>query len=167
MGQISNGAFYVHNDGFTILQHESKGLELLHTLLHDKKVNNKSSKGELITVKSHAYRVQFLQANAKAQIIPDKPIPSYNNYFTGDDPSKWAEYCRIFQGITIKNIYPNIDVRYYSDKGAMKYDIIVHPGGNVADIALKYEGADNLNNKVFRSGVIFKTMPSWLSDLVA
>ena len=80
-------------------------------------------------------------------IIADKPIFTYNNYFTGTDPSKWAANCKIYQAVTIYNIYPNVDVRYYSDNGRIKYDIIVHPGGNVADIALRYDGVDELKIK--------------------
>ncbi|HEX9511984.1 MAG TPA: PKD domain-containing protein [Puia sp.] len=100
-----------------------------------------------VLIHSHAYSVSFLGASEGVTIIPDKPLPSYNNYFIGHDPSKWASNCRIFQGVTYKNIYPNIDVRYYSDKGQLKYDIIVHPGGDVDQIALRYEGADKLSTK--------------------
>ncbi|HTI09449.1 MAG TPA: PKD domain-containing protein [Puia sp.] len=100
-----------------------------------------------ILIHSHAYTVTFLGANPEVVVIPDKSLPSYNNYFIGHDPSKWASHCRIFQGVTYKNIYPNIDVRYYSDKGQLKYDIIVHPGGDVNQIALRYEGADKLSTK--------------------
>ena len=25
--------------------------------------------------------------------------------------------CQIYQGITLKNVYPNIDVRYYTNNG--------------------------------------------------
>ncbi|GAC1705724.1 MAG: hypothetical protein NVS9B7_12250 [Flavisolibacter sp.] len=44
-------------------------------------------------------------------------------------------------------MYPNIDVRYFSEKGILKYDLIVKPGGRVTDIALKYDGIDELRIK--------------------
>lgn len=100
-----------------------------------------------VLVHSHAYAVSFVGSNPDVTVIPDKPLPSYNNYFIGHDPSKWASHCRIFQGVTYKNIYPNIDVRYYSDRGQLKYDIIVHPGGDVEQIAMRYEGATKLGTK--------------------
>ena len=91
--------------------------------------------------------VKFLNAQ-NPQILPDKPIPSINNYFIGNDKSKWASGCRIFQGITYKNVYPGIDVRYYSDGGSnLKYDFIVHPGADVNNIAMKYTGANKLSVK--------------------
>ena len=35
--------------------------------------------------------------------------------------------CRIYQAITLKDVYPNVDVRYYTDNGMLKYDIIANP----------------------------------------
>ena len=55
--------------------------------------------------------------------------------------------CQIYQAITLKNVYPNVDVRYYTDNGFLKYDIIVKPGGDVSKIALKYNGVDKLQVK--------------------
>ena len=81
------------------------------------------------------------------RLIPDKPIPTYNNYFIGNNPSKWAADCKIYQGITIKEVYPGVDVRYYTDRGTLKYDILVQPGGDPSRIALKYDGVDKVQVK--------------------
>ncbi|HLZ87075.1 MAG TPA: PKD domain-containing protein, partial [Puia sp.] len=96
-------------------------------------------------LRAHAYRVSFADANEDVTIVPDKILPGYNNYFIGNDPSKWGSNCRVFQGVTYQNLYPNIDVRYYTNEGQLKYDIIVHPGGDVRRIRMRYEGADRLS----------------------
>jgi len=100
---------------------------------------------------SHAYRVSFENANDAVQIVPDKALDSYNNYFIGDKKN-WAPQCRLFQGIWYRNMYDGIDVHYYSDRGFVKYDIIVHPGADPSKIVLTYEGQDKLSirkNKVY------------------
>ena len=100
-------------------------------------------------VRAHSYSVEFLNAQP-AEIIADKPIPTVNNYFIGNDKSKWASDCKIYQAVTYQNVYPKIDVRYYVDGGSnLKYDFIVHPGGDVGNIAMKYTGADKItiNNR--------------------
>ena len=53
----------------------------------------------------------------------------------------------IYQAITLKDVYPNVDVRYYTYNGMLKYDIIAKPGADISKIALKYEGADKLQVK--------------------
>ncbi|HEY4334354.1 MAG TPA: PKD domain-containing protein, partial [Puia sp.] len=98
-------------------------------------------------LRAHAYRVSFADASDGVTILADKALPGYNNYFIGNDPSKWAGDCRVFQGVTYKNLYPNIDIRYYTNEGQLKYDIIVHPGGDYRRIRMKYEGADRLSVK--------------------
>jgi gliding motility-associated-like protein len=147
MGELSNGAFFIEQDGYTVLQYNAEDLERLHQATHNKKVDTAYLEDRDVTLRSHAYKVNFIGANPKAQLIADKPLFTYNNYITGSDPSKWFFNCTIFQAITVKDIYPNIDLRYYSDNGSMKYDIIVHPGGDASKIAMKYDGASEMKIK--------------------
>lgn len=96
---------------------------------------------------SHAYQVHFLNANEHAQVIPEKPLPGKVNYLIGRDSTQWASGCASYQAITYKNIYPNIDIRYYTASGVLKYDLIVHPGGDISNVAMYYEGANGLRVK--------------------
>ena len=90
---------------------------------------------------SHLYQVEFLNSSEQVEITGDKTLDTYNNYFIGNDSSKWRSNCKIYQAIVYKNIYPNIDLRYYTDNEQLKYDLVVHPGGNPDNIVLKYKGA--------------------------
>jgi gliding motility-associated-like protein len=147
MGQLSNGAFFVEQNGYTVLQHNSQDWEKLHQATHNKVVDGKPLQDVDITVHSHSYKVNFVGSNPKAQVVADKPLYTYNNYIIGNDPSKWFFNCSIYQAIIVKDVYPNVDVRYYSDKGLMKYDIIVRPGGDVSRIAMKYDGVNEIKLK--------------------
>ncbi|MFT3825253.1 MAG: PKD domain-containing protein [Chitinophagaceae bacterium] len=171
-GEFPTGAFFLEQKGFSVLQYSGDDLWALHQLRHSGNIpagNTSSKKGATkvnghtvvdntgggsggsnsnsFIVHSHMYRVTFDGASDNASILPDKVVPSYNNYIIGNDPSKWASHVPLFQAVTYKNIYPNIDLRYYSEGGRLKYDIIVNPGGDVNQIAMKYEGADKLSVK--------------------
>ena len=148
--EIQNGSFFLNRSGFTVLQHNAKDMEALTDQMHGHNSNTETVQHALpnnnpITIHSNALKVNFVKAPGSVQLFPDKALPTYNNYFIGNDSSKWRGNCKIFQGVTYKNMYPNIDVRYYTDQGTLKYDLIVNPGGNVNDIALRYEGADKLS----------------------
>jgi len=93
---------------------------------------------------AHFYQVEFLNSSEQVEIQGDKALDSYNNYFIGNDPSKWASRCKIYQAVIYKNIYPNIDLRYHTENDHLKYDLIIHPGGNPDDIRMLYRGADKL-----------------------
>ena len=143
MSHAGNGSFFLEKNGFTVVQHDEADMSLVHDKLH-KSINLKTVNN--FDIRSNAYNVRFLNANPNPQIIPDKAEPTINNYFIGNDPKKWATNCKIYLGVTYKEVYPGIDVRYYSDGASrLKYDIIVHPGGDVKKIALKYDGVQKLN----------------------
>ena len=59
-------------------------------------------------VRSHSYSVEFLNAQTSLKLFLIKPIPTVNNYFIGNDKSKWASDCKIYQGVTFKNFIPEL-----------------------------------------------------------
>ena len=152
-GEVNAGAVFVRSTGFTILQHNQQDYAALQSMTHGH--NNHRPPGTIISarsdnrfvLRSHSYNIDFVGASPAMQVIPDKVIPTYNNYFLGSDPSQWASGCRIYQALTLKDVYPNVDVRYYTYNGMLKYDIIAKPGADISKIALKYEGADKLQVK--------------------
>ncbi|MDB5247998.1 MAG: hypothetical protein JWQ40_2392 [Segetibacter sp.] len=178
-GLINNGAFFLKQKGFRVLQSKAEDLEQMadyfHGVSHSTKQRNagasqrstkipdvhgghannggQGNKND-ITVRSHAYDVEFVNAGTPL-IIPDKPLSTYNNYFIGNDRSQWKAECRIFQAITYQNVYPGIDVRYYTNDGKLKYDIIVHPGADLSPLAMKYEGVEGL--RVVNEQLVIKT----------
>ena len=75
------------------------------------------------------------------------------NYFIGND-----HYSGIpaFQEIYYYNLYPHIDLRYYMTEQGLKYEFIVNPGGNPAQITIQVNGAvitDISDNNVFLSPI--------------
>lgn len=169
-GELPNGALFLEKTGFSVLLYNSDDLTAMTDAHHGKTSGTASYSGGAKTaavsavagqgtavgerpaggagkpalLRAHAYRVNFTDANADVEIVPDKPLPGYNNYLIGPDTSTWGRNCRVFQGVTYKNIYPNIDVRYYTNDGQLKYDIVVHPGGDINRVRMQYTGADKL-----------------------
>jgi len=147
-GDISNGNFFIREGGFTVVQHNPIDFGMLARFLHGQNAEGKSVKPtDKMVLRSHAWHVDFIGASPNVKTVPEKAISTYNNYFYGNDPSKWASHCNIYQALTFKEVYPNVDVRYYTNNGFLKYDIIVKPGGDVAKIALRYDGVDKLQVK--------------------
>lgn len=145
-GDFSTGSFFLEDNGFTVLLHNVADLKNVSDQMHGHNPNP-ATVGAPLVLNSYAYKVKFLGGSSLARDIPDKIQPYHNNYFIGKDRSKWAADCKIAQAVSYTKIYPNIDVRYYSDAGQMKYDIIVHPGGNINSIAMQYAGVDKLEVK--------------------
>jgi hypothetical protein len=78
----------------------------------------------------------------------------YYNYFIGNDHSKHATYVGRYKEVLVKDIYPDIDVRYYFDRRRLRYDYIVHAGADPSRIVFTTEGSektyiDSQGNLVF------------------
>ena len=145
-----NSSFFLNQDGYTVLmQHPGdfdRMAEYLHGHSHDTSAVRAYRRPERApVVRAHAYRVKFKGANFNTQVVREKTVAGYENYFIGSDPSKWAAECRSYQAVTYKNIYPGIDLRYYVQDEQLKYDLIVYPGADLSRIQLAYEGAAGLS----------------------
>ncbi|MES2429512.1 MAG: PKD domain-containing protein [Bacteroidota bacterium] len=154
---IQSGAFFMEKNGFTVLLNHPDDIQKFSEQIHGHSHNdvkkgesprkNLMKFGDPVTIRSHAYKAIFVGASNNVQILPEKILPTYDNYYIGNDKTKWQSDCKSYQAVVYKNIYPNIDVRYYTDAGTLKYDIIVNPGGNVNDIAMQYQGVEMLSIK--------------------
>ena len=102
------------------------------------------AKNDPFLLHMHSYRVSFVGANDDVSILPDKAVPSYNNYLIGDKKN-WATHCKIYQGILYQNMYKGIDVHYFTDAGTLKYDIVIHPGADPGQVVLQYDGQTKLS----------------------
>lgn len=147
-GDFNTGAIFLEKKGFTILMHKPEDVVKLGEFTHGgQQQPTKENPAKDFIFHSFAYNVTFLGVTENPVLVPDKPLLTYNNYFIGNDKSKWAGDCKIYNAVTYKNIYPNIDVRYYTTNDKLKYDFIIHPGGNPAAIALRYDGVTSLSVK--------------------
>ena len=161
--QTVAGAFALQNNGYRVLVHNPQDLAALNT--HPREKNYASTIPENFdgVLHSHAYEVKFLNANPNPTIVPEKIQSSYNNYFIGNDSTKWASGCKIYKAVVYKEVYPGIDIRYYTNEAQLKYDIIVHPGGDVSKIALYIDGADGI--KIKNRALEIKTNVTTVSEL--
>lgn len=163
---MGGSAFFLQKNGYKVLLNNKEDLKELSEIIsghsHDgKKIANKTPSAQKI-VRSFAYEVSFEGANPNPEIIPEKPLSTFNNYFVGSNPANWASNVNIYTAIVYKDIYPNIDVRYYTDNGFLKYDLIVHPGANLRKIALKFKGISGLGLR--KGDLVVKTTLGEISE---
>ncbi len=161
--EMPGGAIVLKNTGYRVLQYNQNDYAQLAETFHSVKgIDNHEHQNKLnesgkpfpvgdagteMKLRSHTYEVKFLNGNPNPKIVPDKVQTSYNNYIIGNDPSKWASNCKIYQAVTYQNVYPNIDIRFYTSNATLKYDVIVHPGGDPSKVILYFDGVDGLKIK--------------------
>ena len=80
----------------------------------------------------------FEGASANPTISHSKKTVASFNYFIGDDPSQWFSDVPAYEEITIRQLYPGIDLCYYGSKNRLEYDFQVSPGADPSLIRVKY-----------------------------
>lgn len=88
-------------------------------------------------VTSHRIDVKLLGADINARATSEEENGYKEYHYTKTE----KKISNAFNKVTYKNIYPNIDWVLYTKGDILKYDFIIHPGGNPKDIKLQYEGA--------------------------
>ena len=161
-GTISNGSFFLEKNGFSVLLHDANDLKTISEFYHGHSNNPKLTEKDLL-LHSFGYKVFFVGGNPTVQQIAEKKLNTYHNFYLGNNPQKWAPHCQAFQAITYKEIYPGIDVRYYSDGDQLKYDFIVKPGADPYQIKMKYDGPRSV--KVKNKNLIIETSLGNVTEL--
>ncbi|HNQ61986.1 MAG TPA: SprB repeat-containing protein, partial [Bacteroidia bacterium] len=112
-----------------------------------------------VDIKGHGWLLNFLNSSPSMRISSHSPYSDVRNYFLGRDGEKHATNVRSFKEIWYNDVYNNIDVRYYpSAEGSLEYDIICRPGSDANQVAIEFDGIDNLfigeqGNLVLRTSV--------------
>ena len=103
----------------------------------------------------HAYRMRFTGCNPACRPDGINPSDDYENYYFGKDPSHWVSHVRRYERVEYPNLYDNITLAVYGAEHALKYDLVVNPGGNPSEICIQYEGAESL--RISNGRLIVKT----------
>jgi hypothetical protein len=90
------------------------------------------------------YRLDMTLQGVQQHIVPQKEEPQsyYEQYYTGNLGSETI--AGGYKKIIYRNIYPGIDWVIYSTGQQLKYDFVVHEGGNPAVIKMQYAGYSDI-----------------------
>lgn len=86
----------------------------------------------------------FEDMNPQARLSASGMENSHCHYFLGNDPSRWAADVPAFTELMYEEVYEHIDLRYYAADGALKYDYIIRPGGDISRIKTSWQGVKEL-----------------------
>ncbi len=113
----------------------------------------------------HRIDINLVDANPDCQLIPSEPLPDYFNYFTASTCSEGIKNVRQYSKITYKNIYPGIDLEFFTNKEhGYKYNFVIHPGADINDIRLRIEGPEYIS--LIRDTLKFGTRFGDIEELI-
>jgi len=132
---------FIRVNGVTAFLH-SKGLHLVMQNYY----RTGPDPADDIEVESYRVDATLVNSNPNARLISSDEVSAVRRYILpGFD--RHGGIARAWKEITYVDVWSNIDLRLYiTDKG-LKYDFIVHPGGDPSQIAIRYDGAPSIGQR--------------------
>mgnify|MGYP000215181749 CR=1 FL=1 len=139
-----SGKLYIENAAlnynFYDLEDVSKHIDEHHKVQHYHTALDR-------VIKAHCLKMKLNNASFENGISTNKKISEYFNYYLGNNPEKWASKVPAFNEIAYKEVYNGINFKLNSNENGYKYDFIVKPNADVAQINISYLGAEELSIK--------------------
>jgi gliding motility-associated-like protein len=128
---------YLEKNGFTFMLGDAANSQKMGDFKHGKLK-------EMPLLKYHAYKVIFEGSQDPSKVEGSKPQQHHYNYFLGNDPTRWRSNIHPNYAVDYSNLYPGVDLHVASEKGIMKYDLIIQPGTGPDMVRMRYDGAEGL-----------------------
>ncbi len=93
---------------------------------------------------SDALTLSFLGASPETKIMAEKRMTGHVNYFVGNDKRAWRSNIPTYGAVLYRDVYKNIDIRFYGNNRDFEHDIIVRPGGDPEAVQFAYSGIKGL-----------------------
>lgn len=139
MADINGGRVWLEQNRFTWVFQNVDDLKRMHEENHEGTVPYQAKS----PIRAHAFYQHFIGSN-NSQISTEGKLKQYNNYFLGNDPTKWASHVGLFQKVKYKELYNGVQLVVYNEKGNFKYDYIVSPNSDPNQIRFNYEGSNGV-----------------------
>jgi len=140
--QLDGGALFLEKNCFTYNFYDKETLRESHA---GSSSNKNVSLKNTLAIRSHAFRMTFVNAKKTVETSAKQITRDYCNYFIGNDKSKWVGNAKNYKEVNYKNLYKGISLQILGMQNSMKYNFIVAPQGNTDDIKLFYEGLDAID----------------------
>jgi len=105
--------------------------------------------------KAHALKFKFQNVlpRTAGNFLPEQSSPATassietaerlswnNNYFLGNDESRWAPDCGNYRRVVLKDVWKGVDVQWRGVGQAVEFDFVVAPGADVSQIRVECLG---------------------------
>jgi hypothetical protein len=90
-----------------------------------------------VLIEQYRMDLELLGARAPVSIVEEDPSPGLRNYYLAHCPDGITGI-PAFRRVTLREVYPHIDMVLRTVDGGMKVDFVVLPGGRPSDIRMRY-----------------------------
>ena len=136
---VNGATMFVEQNGWTWSKLEESAAGRMHDI-----ALLSAEEQRALVFNGHAWRMRFVDGGSDRTTGTDK-AEHYENFFIGNDRSKWKGHVPVFGGLVQHDVWPGIDVMLSKVNGNFKYDVVLEPGSDHTKVALAYDGLNAMN----------------------
>ncbi len=91
---------------------------------------------------AHWQTIEFEGENPAVSVEPMEKQTALSNFFLGGDRKRWVSNASTYARVRYHDLWPGIDMVFYSHDGQLEYDFVVAAGADPNQIRLKIRGND-------------------------
>lgn len=141
VARIPGGSMHVRGGTFSYVLIDERKIDEIHHTTHT--ASGKEEVRDHGMVDGVRVNVRFDGADPLVRGTGFGRSEEYYNYFIGNDESRWASGVRAYDGLYFKSLYPGVDLKLYTARQNLKYDLVVAPGSDPSVVRIIYEGHDD------------------------
>jgi len=90
-----------------------------------------------------SWSLRFDGATAGREAVGVSPRTGRIHRFVGSKPESWRRNLRLFGGVRLVGLYPDVDLLVHGKGRRLEYDFILQPGARASDLRLRLEHVDS------------------------
>ena len=137
--QMKGSTVWLEGDRFTFLLEHPDNIHLKH--------RHADAHHHADRYRTHAYQMLFVGSHFEAIEGFTHGQSDYENYFLGNDRSRWKDHVRRCAEVKYRSLYEHIDIQVLTSDEGMKYNLHLYPGADPTQIRIRYDGVEGLRLK--------------------
>ena len=89
-------------------------------------------------------QMRLVSGNREAVPEGNQLLPGVVHYLLGNDSSHWIRNVARYGEVSVKQIYPGVDLVFHSRNRMLEYDFLVKPGADPTVIEMEFAGTDHI-----------------------
>lgn len=134
---IPSGHMFLEKNGFTYNFTNTKDIHNHH--------DHEGDHHHTEEFQGHAVKTHFIGANSSPDFVEHDSSTHYENYFYGNDSSKWVNHSYSYERVDFMNLYPGIDLKFHQQNATLKYDLIIAPSIDPTQFKVRYDGQKKIS----------------------
>jgi Beta-propeller repeat len=106
------------------------------------------------SIESTMIKAEFVDANESVEVVGLEELEYKCNYFIGNEPDKWRTDVPNYGAVTMRGLYPGVDVTFASHEGRLESKMLSVSSTDLAQVKVEYRGANIITQQSTTSAFV-------------